>query len=84
MIAILVCLQKTLKLTYHCCMFFPPIRSAFPQEIKKKNNNKYIAKHITTHTYTHKYFPKKKFPYFDNALFSKNLDGFPPGDENVY
>ena len=62
-------------------MFFPPIRSAFPQEIKK--NNKYIAKHITTHTYTHKYFPKK-FPYFDNALFSKNLDGFPPGDENVY
>ena len=40
-------------------MFFPPIRSAFPQEIKK--NNKYIAKHITTHTYTHKYFPKKNF-----------------------
>jgi len=62
-------------------MFFPPIRSAFPQEIKKIIN---ILQNTSQHILTHINTSQKKFPYFDNALFSKNLDGFPPGDENVY
>ena len=63
--------ESTIQLTYHCCMFFSTNSFCF-----SPGNKKTINKLQNTHTHTHKYFPKK-FPYFDNALFSKNLDGFP-------